>query len=170
MAAVYPLQDTFVRGEISPRLHARASLELYRAGLARCLNFVTLPHGGMRRRGGTYYAGTCYSSATKSRVVPFIFSSEQAYCLEFAHLKLRVYAYGARVGTVELDTPWTEDDLWDLQVHQSADQMWVAHPSYALRLITRNDHTDWSIEEYETDDGPYGEINITGTSRRIVAS
>ena len=28
-------------------------LDLYRAALSRCENFVTLPHGGIRKRGGT---------------------------------------------------------------------------------------------------------------------
>ncbi|MER9629807.1 hypothetical protein [Mesorhizobium sp. M0296] len=48
MTTLYPIQDAFIRGEISPRLHARASLELYRAALSKCTNFVTLPHGGIR--------------------------------------------------------------------------------------------------------------------------
>ena len=57
MTTLYPVQDVFTRGEISPRLHARASLDFYRAALAKCENFVTLPHGGIRKRGGTYFAG-----------------------------------------------------------------------------------------------------------------
>lgn len=50
MTTLYPVQDTFVRGEISPRIHARASLDLYRAALSKCENFVTLPHGGSQLR------------------------------------------------------------------------------------------------------------------------
>ncbi len=163
MVALYPAQDALVRGELSPRLHARASLELYRAGLAKCENFVTLPHGGARKRGGTYFAGETKNSAKKSRLIPFIFSSEQAYALEVGDLYLRVYAYGARVGTVEVVTPWPEADIWRLQFIQSADVMWIVHPSYLPRTLTRTGHTSWTLAEFVFNDGPYLPINVTGT-------
>jgi hypothetical protein len=161
--ALFPQQDTFVRGELSPRLHARASLDLYRAGLARCFNFLTLPHGGIRKRGGTYFVAEVKDSADEARLIPFVFSAEQAYCLELGDLYLRVYAYGARVGTVEVVTPWPATALRDIQFYQSADQMWLAHPSYPLQILTRVAHTTWTIEEYDLEDGPFEEINISGT-------
>ncbi|MER9079961.1 hypothetical protein [Mesorhizobium sp. M0895] len=114
MATLYPIQDTFVRGEISPRLHARASLDLYRAALSRCENFLTLPHGGIRKRGGTEFVGEVKTSAKATRLIPFIFSADQAYALEFGDLYIRVYAYGVRVDTVEVVTPYLEADLFDL--------------------------------------------------------
>jgi hypothetical protein len=164
MATLYPLQDTFVRGEISPRLHARASLDLYRAGLSRCENFITLPHGGLRKRGGTYFVGEVKDSSKKTRAIPFIFSADQAYMIEFGNLYIRVYAYGARVGTVEVVTPYLEDDLFELQFVQSADQMWISHRDYPLRVLTRTANTTWSLETYEIDDGPYDDINETVTT------
>ncbi len=162
MATLYPSTDSFVRGEISPRLHARASLELYRAGLARCLNFLTLPHGGIRKRGGSYFVAETKNSG-KARLIPFVFSSEQAYVLELGELYLRVYAYGARVGTVEVATPWSAAQLGDLQFYQSADQMWIAHPAHALRVLTRTAHTTWTLAVYELGDGPYDEMDTQGT-------
>jgi hypothetical protein len=163
MAARYPLQDTFVRGEISPRLHARASLDLYRAGLSQCYNFLTLPHGGIRKRGGTYFVASTKNATLTSRLIPFVFSADQAYCLEFGHFYVRVYAYGARVGTVEVATPWSWDELDDLQFYQSADQMWLAHPDHALRVLTRLAHETWTLEEYVLEDGPYSEMDTQGT-------
>ena len=164
MTALYPVQDTFTRGEISPRLHARASLDLYRAALARCENFVTLPHGGIRARGGTYFVGEVKTSARKTRGIPFIFSSQQAYCLEFGHLYIRVYAYGARVGTVEIVSPYVEADLFELAYVQSADQMWISHRDYPLKVLTRTAHTTWALTDYPFEDGPYDDINDTSTT------
>ncbi|TPM89862.1 hypothetical protein [Mesorhizobium sp. B2-1-3A] len=164
MATLYPLQDTFVRGEISPRLHARASLDLYRAGLSRCENFVTLPHGGLRKRGGTYFVGEVKTSAKKTRLIPFIFSADQAYALEFGDQYIRVYAYGARVGTVEVSSPYLEADLFNLQYVQSADQMWITHGSYPLKVLTRTAHTTWTLDDYKIEDGPYDDINDTSTT------
>lgn len=97
MADIYPFQDSFSRGEISPRLHKRASLELYSSALSRCENFLTLPHGGIRKRAGSRFAGATKFAAKKSRVVPFIFSADQAYVLEFGDLYVRFFAYGAPV-------------------------------------------------------------------------
>jgi hypothetical protein len=164
MPTLYPLQDTFVRGEISPRLHARASLDLYRAGLSRCENFITLPHGGLRKPGGTYFVGEVKTSAKKTRGIPFIFSADQAYMLEFGDLYIRVYAYGVRVGTVEVVTPYVEADLFELDYVQSADQMWISHRDYPLKVLTRTAHTTWTLDDYEIEDGPYDDINDTATT------
>ncbi|MER9392509.1 MULTISPECIES: hypothetical protein [unclassified Mesorhizobium] len=164
MTALYPIQDVFTRGEISPRLHARASLDLYRAALSKCENFVTLPHGGIRARGGSYFVNEVKNSARKTRAIPFIFSSEQAYCLEFGDLYIRVCAYGARVGTVEVASPYLEADLFDLAYVQSADQMWITHKNYAPKVLTRTAHTTWTLAGYEFLDGPYDPINTTGTT------
>lgn len=164
MPPLYPIQDTFVRGELSPRLHARASLDLYRAGLSNCVNFITLPHGGLRKRGGTYFVGEVKTSAKKTRLIPFIFSADQAYALEFGDQYIRVYAYGARVGTVEVAAPYLEADLFALQYVQSADQMWITHRDYPLMVLTRTGHTTWDLAEYPFEDGPYDDINQTGTS------
>lgn len=49
----------------------------------------------------------------------------------------------ARVYTVT--TPYATADLFALQIVQSADTMYVAHPSYAPRKITRTAHTSWTV-------------------------
>lgn len=162
--ALYPAQDSFTRGEVSPRLHARATLDLYRAALAKCENFLTLPHGGIRKRGGTYFAGEVKTSAKETRIIPFIFSADQAYALEVGDLYIRVYAYGARVGTVEVVTPWVEADIWELQFHQSADVMWITHPDYQTRTLTRTAHTTWTLATLTVEDGPYLAANTTATT------
>lgn len=169
MAALFPSQDTFVRGEISPRLHARASLDLYRAGLSKCENFITLPHGGIRKRGGTYFAGEVKDSTKKARLIPFVFSADQAYALELGPGYMRVYAYGARVGTIEYVTPWAEQFLNELQFVQSADVMWVVHPLYAPHKITRLAHDSWSVSPVDFFDGPFGPVN-TMTAQTMTVS
>lgn len=164
MPTLYPIQDVFTRGEISPRLHARASLDLYRAALSKCENFITLPHGGVRKRGGTYFVGELKTSTTMARLIPFIFSADQAYALEFGNLYVRVYAYGARVGTVEVVTPYLEAELPELQVYQSADVMWITHPDHPTQTLTRTAHTTWTLAEFVVEDGPYIDINETTTT------
>ncbi|WP_292509313.1 hypothetical protein [Mesorhizobium sp.] len=123
-----------------------------------------MPHGGIRKRGGTYFVGEVKTSAKPTRAIPFIFSADQAYMLEFGNLYIRVYAYGARVGTVEVVTPYLEADLFDLQFVQSADQMWITHRDYLPQVLTRTAHTTWTLAEFVFLDGPYDDINTTATT------
>lgn len=159
---LFPTQDSFVRGEISPRLRARSSLDLYRSALAVCENFVTLPHGGIRKRSGTYYAGETKNS-DRERPIPFIFSETQAYCLFFGELYCRVYAYGGPVlngaVVVEFTTPYSYLDAVDIQYVQSGDVLYLVHPRYAIRKVTRSSNTSWSITEAASTDGPFATQN-----------
>ena len=166
---LYPVQDAFNRGEISPRLHARASLDLYRGALAKCENFLTLPHGGIRKRAGTYFVNPTKNATGKVRLIPFTFSAQQAYCLEFGHQYVRVHAYGAYLG-IEVAAPWGAGELDGLQYVQSADVMWIVHPSHAPRKLTRMNATTWTITEVGFEDGPFGAQNLDKAKTAYVSA
>lgn len=171
---LFPSQDSFVRGEISPRLHARASLDLYRSALARCENFITLPHGGMRKRGGTYFAGQTKNSGFE-RPIPFVFSEDQAYMLFFGDGYFRVYAYGGPVmngpAIVEVVTPYPIAYVPDLQFEQSGDVLYVTHPSVNPHKITRASNTSWACTSDNYYDGPFSIQNAdTATTVYAVAA
>jgi len=68
----------------------------------------------------------------------------------------------ARVYTVT--TTFLTADIPDLQFAQSADVLYVAHPSYAPKKITRTAHTSWTITDITFTDGPYQSENITTTT------
>ena len=62
-------------------------------------------------------------------------------------------------GTVDLiyeeTTPYAAADIFDLRFAQSADVMYFAHPSYAIRTLSRTNHNAWtfttaSINENDT--------------------
>jgi hypothetical protein len=169
---LFPSQDSFVRGEITKRLHARASLDLYRSALAVCENFITLPHGGIRKRGGTYFAGETKNS-DQERPIPFIFSETQAYMLFFGDLYFRVYAYGGPVlngpAVVEVVSPYSYEDVVDLQFKQSGDVLYVTHPDFPPHKVTRASNTSWSIDETVYTDGPFTTQN-SDTSVKMYAS
>jgi len=170
---LYPAQSTFVRGEISPRLHSRASLDLYQASLAKCRNFVTLPHGGIRKRGGSYFVAPVKFETLTTRLIEFKFSEDQAYALEIGQQYCRVYAYGSLV--TEFTTPWPHTHVMDLQYVQSADVMWLTHPLWPPYKITRRGATSWTTEPVMFVDGPFGQQNLdeartvyaTGTTQGI---
>lgn len=88
---------SFAAGELSPALHGRVDLAKYQVGLATCLNWFVHPFGGASTRAGTAFVGEVYDPAARSRLVPFSFSVEQTYVLEFANLRMRVIKDGGYV-------------------------------------------------------------------------
>ncbi|WP_246675471.1 hypothetical protein [Mesorhizobium sp. B2-3-4] len=65
---------------------------------------------------------------------------------------------------MEVVSPYIEADLFDIQYVQSADQMWIMHKDYPLKVLTRTAHMAWTLDEYPFEDGPYDDINDTSTT------
>lgn len=75
------------------------------------------------------------------------------------------YSSGGTVAEIyEISTPYLEADLFQLKVTQSADVLYIAHPSYAPRKLTRTAHTTWTLSVIDFLDGPYLPINTTATT------
>lgn len=63
----------------------------------------------------------------------------------------------------EIVSPYSEDELDQLQYAQTADVMFIAHPNHPIRTLTRDAHTDWSFAEYSGENGPFLEYNDDDT-------
>ncbi len=75
------------------------------------------------------------------------------------------YSSGGVVNEIyEIATPWLTADLSQLKFVQSADTLFVVHPSYAPRIITRTSDTAWTITTLVQKDGPYLDENTTATT------
>lgn len=68
----------------------------------------------------------------------------------------------ARVYTVT--TPYTAAHIFQLKFAQSADVLFVSHPSYAPRKIGRSAHTTWTVTSIDVRDGPYLIANTGSTT------
>ncbi len=56
------------------------------------------------------------------------------------------YTSGGAVDEIfEVATPYAAADVFDLRFAQSADIMYFAHPSYAIRTLSRTDHNAWTF-------------------------
>lgn len=162
---VYPLQTNFTAGELSPRLLLRVELNKYNNGVETMENFVVFPHGGTTRRAGTYFVKEVKDSTKETRLIPFEFSTTQAYILEFGDQYIRFYKDEGRIesppGTpVEIASPYLEADLFDLKYAQSADTLYIVHQNYAPRKLTRTSHTAWTLSTVDFLDGPYLDENL----------
>lgn len=144
MPRVATQQTNFTAGEISPRLAGRTDIDRY-ANAARLLeNVYPVIHGGAKRRPGTRFVQATKISAKRSRLIPFVYSRDDAYMLEFGDLYQRVYKNGAALG-VEVVTPYTEAMLPDIDYVQGEDTMFLAHPSGPIQRLRRFSDTAWDL-------------------------
>jgi hypothetical protein len=246
MARVAVELTNFTGGELSPRLDGRTDLTKYSSGCSTLENLVVYPHGSAARRPGSTFIAEVASSANKTRLIPFEFSTTQTYMLEFSNLKMRVYkdsgsvlegdktisgitaanpavvtatshgyengdevlisgvsgmtevngkrflvadkttntfelqdkdgvdinstgftAYssgGVSNKVFELATPYTTAQLFDLKFAQSADVMYITHPSHEVEKLSRTGHTSWTLTDVDFTKGPMQDANTTDTT------
>lgn len=233
MPKASPIRSSFNAGELSPLLDGRVDVAKYNNGCRSMENFIPTVQGPATRRGGTRFVSEVKTSANRTWLARFEFSSSQTYILEFGNQYLRFYANrgplltqavvaynGATAyavgdlvissGTVyyciaattgnappnatywyaqaaatgyagfdsiyEIPTPWTTSDLTDatdntftLSLAQSGDVIYIAHPSYALRKLSRFGNTRWTLAEAALTNGPFKTQNTT-RSHTIYAS
>jgi hypothetical protein len=91
MAKVQPIQTNFTAGELSPQLEGRVDITKYFNAAKSIENFLITPFGGIDRRPGTQFVATAKYADKKVRLIPFQFSTEQTYILEFGDLYVRFY-------------------------------------------------------------------------------
>lgn len=157
----------FTSGELSPRLFGRTDLNRYFNGAGLIRNFLVHPHGGLTRRPGTYFCAEVKNSLLFTRLIPFEFSTVEAYVLELGNLYVRFYANQGQIQSggspYEIVSPWSTSQLVDLKFTQSADIIYVCHPDVRPKQINRFSDTNWTITNYEFKDGPYLSANTDST-------
>ena len=228
-------------------MEGRTDFAKYFNGASNIENFVVLPHGPITRRPGTYFVSEIKTSSAKTRLIPFTFSTEQTYVLEFGNLYIRFFkddgqitegnkvisaitkanpgvvtatshgysngdfvnisgvvgmtevnnktfkvankatntfeltdVDGTNVNTTnfttyssdgvanriyQITTEFTTAQIFDLKFAQSADVMYICHPSHEVTKLSRTGHTSWSLDEVDfLSTGPFLDANTTTTT------
>lgn len=102
MPQATPLINSFNAGEQTPRIGmVRTDLNKYYNGCRTLENFLILPEGGVTRRGGFHYVASGKTAGRKVRLVPFKFSTTQAYIVEFGHQYIRFYMNHGQIWSVD---------------------------------------------------------------------
>jgi hypothetical protein len=114
-------------------------------------NCLPESHGGVKRRAGTRFVAEVKDSSKNTRLIPFNISRDESYIIEVGHLYLRFYYANAQVvsggSPVEVVTPWTENDIWDIHVAQANDVMYMVHDGYNPRKLTHTSATSWALSQ-----------------------
>ena len=64
----------------------------------------------------------------------------------------------------EIATPYTTAQLFDIKFAQSADVMYITHPSHEVEKLSRTGHTAWTLTDVDFTKGPMQDANITTTT------
>lgn len=166
---LFPLKPSFAGGELTPALYGRTDLQKYDIGAAKLENAYVLRYGGASRRPGFRYVAPTQENQ-KARLIPFSYSTEQNYILEFTAGTIRVYANGGIVvgqdgEPIKVGSPYKEADLATIKYVQSADVLFLAQPNHPPMTLTRYGQTDWRLVKMEITGGPFGDPNVDDSLR-----
>jgi hypothetical protein len=95
----------------------------------------------------------------------FTVANQAANTFELSGVDSSAYTAYAAGGTAArvytLTTTYASTDVMALNVTQSADTMYIVHPSFAPKKLTRTAHTSWTIADVAFTDGPYLSENVS---------
>lgn len=157
-------------GEISPRALGRFDLDkpIYRNGAKLIENWLVTQAGGVMYRPGTKYVATIKDQTNKVRFERFRYSTNQEYVLEIGNLYMRFFANGGQVLSgglpLEIVTIFAQANLFQLEMANKADVMYIVHPSYTPQKLVRTSATSFTISNVPFVRGPFLDVNITTTT------
>ena len=169
-----PLQSSFNGGEISQLIAARSDVAKYGNACERMENFIATVQGPAISRPGFRFVSEVKASANRTWLMPFVFSEDQVYLLEFGHLYIRFYYARGQVlsggSPYEIVSPYAASDLvnsdggFALSFAQSGDQIRICHPNYEPRLLSRLGPTSWTLAVVAFNPPPFKSQNTTATT------
>jgi hypothetical protein len=147
------LINIFNGGEISPKLDARSDLQKYLSSCIKMENFIPLVEGGVQCRPGLYYVAEIKDSSKKGRLFPFQYSTTKSYIVLAEEGYFRYFADDAQIVSApatpyEVANTYTEDELPEIKITQSADVLYMAHRSHCIKKMTRTSDTSWTFTDF----------------------
>ena len=162
---VVPVEN-FNSGQVSPLIEARASFAKYSSSSRTLENMLVTTQGPVLKRPGTKYIATAKTGIV--RLVPFEYSTDDAYIIEAGNLYMRFYRDGAQIldptNPVEIVTVYSEDELFDIHYAQTDNEMYLATGDDPPQILSRTDHDAWTIADVTFETGPYLQENDTATT------
>lgn len=150
MPRIRPLFNNFTSGEVSPVMSARSDTEQFQKSLKQAKNVLCDSRGGVYSRPGFLFAGEPKSN-NEIRFIPFIVSRDVSYMIEVGPLYFRFWRQdGTQVisGTpVEVVTPYTADEIADIQFAQSNDVLYLVVDDRNPRKLTRTSDLVWALSQ-----------------------
>ena len=160
---IQPPQTHFLRGEVDTLVGLRNP-----EGACQTLqNCQVIGAGSVTRRPGTVYVADTDGDAAAC-LYPFVYNESDAYILEFTDSAIHFFRDDGQIlsgaSPYELATDFTSDEIFELQMAQSADVMYIAHPDHWPQELIRSGHASWTIGAANITNGPFLDENETTTT------
>jgi len=160
-------QNSFQFGEISDSLIMRTDTGVYTSSAQKIQNMIVTTEGSARKRQGLkhiYDYSITYDSSNpdQSHLFPFIFDNNEQYIISVEHQKVRCFRVidadtVSLVATITADVssatlPFDKEYLQQYTAAQMGDVMFICHPLFAPRILTRTSLTTFTISTYTFDE------------------
>lgn len=180
MANVTSSKVSWNAGILSNLLSGRFNIDQYTAGGEVIENFIPLLQGPLLKRPGTAYVTT---TPGPEYLIEFKFDNKQQFVLGFGNGYIRFYNRAGIVETspgsgvpYQVASPYAFGDIVNsdgyltLQYVQSADVIYLVHPKYQPRTLTRFASNNWVLSTLDFKGGPFDPINTTNIGLNPSAS
>ena len=181
MPKASPIRTSFNAGELSPLMDGRVDVAKYNNGCTMMENFIPAVQGPLFRRGGTRFVAEVKKSSDRTWLAKFEFSNSQSFILEFGDFYIRFYYNRGQVMAAistpyEIATPYAGPDLTNadggfaIDMVQSGDIIYMAHPSYPFQKLSRLSNSNWTISPVTLLNGPFQDQNGDRTKTMYVSA
>ena len=154
-------QNSFQYGEISDNTIMRTDSPIYAASAQSLENMIVLPEGAVKKRHGTKFIYKNTRSNKDLHLAPFIFDDNEQYVIGIGEAYIfcwRLLTDGtvSLVSTITADTqsnvlPFDKDYLREYNTAQYGDVMFICHPLFAPRMLTRTSLTAFELSVFSFD-------------------
>ena len=139
----------FNGGIWSDVLKGRYDLGNYKSAARTCENFIPTRYGQVEKRAGTKHLGFAKNDDKKCMLVPFQFSVNTKFMLEFGDQYIRFWSNDLQVESapatpLEVVTPYLEAELYEIQTRAVNDVVYITHPNHPVGKLTRLSDTNWT--------------------------
>jgi len=143
----------FNSGILSPKIDTRIDVDKLQRGCRVLDNMIPTKYGTAERRPGFKY----YDEGLNTIVmlIPFIYSASIAYFVELSDKAMRFYYNGVLIEGTNIVTDYVEADIFQLDFQQIADIMWITHPNYKTRTLSRTSPVTFSLSNIDFTKGPF---------------
>lgn len=158
--------NSFQYGEVSDSLLMRTDTNIYSQSAQRLENMLVMAEGSAKKRQGLkhiYDYSISYdpNNPAQSHLFKFIFDDNEQYVISVEHQKVRCFQLETNgdvtlVSTLTADIdsnalPFDKKYLQEYTTAQYGDAMFICHPLFAPRVLSRTSLTNFEIDTYTFD-------------------
>jgi hypothetical protein len=166
--------NSFQFGEVSDSLLMRTDSPVYASSAQSLQNMIVMSEGSVKKRDGLKhihsYSGITYSASEpdKSHLFRFKFSDDEQYIISVEHGKvncfhLEITGDVTLVSTLTQDVsaatlPFDREYLIQYTVAQYGDVMFICHPLFMPRMLSRTSLTSFEVSVFSFDERLDGSV------------